>query len=209
MQVQNKGHKNTELNVGGKIIHSDENGVYDVDDEMGVKLLALPGFHKPRLTVELKEAYATFKVASEALKAAQEAFDAAKLKVASAQVQAERGQGTPLDVEEAPAASPKPAKDKPAPTPAPKAADPQEDEEEAEDADEDELDDSDGNKDTGRATTAKDAAIAAKLKAKFGTPSMRWKSDDLISYANAIGVEADTEWSKADILKAIEDNEEE
>lgn len=189
-QVQNKGMKNAVLNVGGTVVKSDENGVFEVDTTMASKLLALPGFSKPKMTRELEAAYAIYKTANEQLVRAQAEYDAAKLKVATAQAQAERGGGTPLEgapapVQNRPAA---PAEPQAPATPPPSPEKPSE---------------------QPKTVGSPDAkAAAASLRARLGRPTMRWKFDDLVTLAQSHGVEADSTWSKADILKAIEDSEE-
>lgn len=199
-QVQNKGMKSSELNVGGTIVRSDENGVFDVDDVIADRLLKLPGFSSPRITVELQTAYEEHRKTSEQLMIAETAHQASKVRVSVAQAQAERGEGKPLDggvlkapqtaPQTAPQAVSKPVENvaaTPPPTEPPAApSEPQEPGNEASDAKE----------------------AAARLRSRLGSPSMRWKLDDLLTLAAGMGIEADSSWSKASILQAIEDSEE-
>jgi len=183
--IKNAGMPDTELNYRGTILKSDSRGVFDVPQDIADALLATRGWSKPRETVELAAAYDTYKRDEAASKRYAARFEESRQALSAAQTQADRGGGTPIEGEPAPA---QPAVKAVAPVAAPveaaKAADPVEAEPVA---------------------VQTDPAAARTIMERVGRePDMRWKLDDLIAYAQALGVSAETGWTKAQILSEIE-----
>ena len=198
MQVKHPSLKSAELNVGGVTIKSDENGVFDVSDEIGARLLGMKGYVVPRQTREQRNAYRAFKKSEAIFIAAEADFKDKKDTLNSAIVQADNGLGTPWNEGEAEEDSSqretvpdKPPARKPSREPAKVEPEP-EPEVEPEEFDEDDKEDN--------------AVIIANLiKQHRGEPSMQWKLDDLITFAQAKGISAETGWTKAQCLQEIEE----
>lgn len=188
MRVKNPNLKEAELNHKGKTYRSDEQGVFDVPEDVASTFLSLPGFCKPVETVELREAVANYKQIEQAKKRIDRKFEDAKHRMIVEQMKADRGEGTKVD------------DTTPAPSTSPVEVD----------------DDEDGPKVPASApppsaesqNPSTDAAKAAEIKARVGSePNMRWKLDDLIEFAQAKGVECDSTWTKAQLIEAIEAEE--
>ncbi len=135
--------------------------------------------------------------------AAEANFKTTKETLNSAIVQSDQGGGTPFnegDPEEdytRPTVPDNPSVDRPARKPS-KAPEPEQEEELEEELEETEPD-AEPEKAQGN------PKAAARLIAKHGgDPSMQWKLDDLIRFAQAKGIEADTSWTKAQVLGEIE-----
>jgi hypothetical protein len=185
MLIKNPGMPDTELNFRGTILKSDSRGVFDVSADIAEQLLATRGWSKPRETIELVTAYENYKRDELAAKRYSARFEESRQALSAAQIQADRGGGTPVE------GSP-PAQAAAAPPPAPPTARvaPVAAVEAAEDAE---------------AAPQADPAAGRAIIARVGRePDMRWKLDDLIAYAQAMGVSAETGWTKAQIMSEIE-----
>jgi hypothetical protein len=194
MQVKNRGLANAELNNGGIAYRADEHGVFDVPDSVGEMLLTLPGYVRPRDTLEKRRAYVGFKAAQEAFSKAEAAFNDARDALLAAQTQADRGEGTepgggaeangaavtavaPPKAEDAVPAKPgrKPAKATLAATPTPEAE--------------------------AKAPNRSPEALKAK---HGGEPTMKWPVEDLRDFARGLGIDAQDDWHKVQVYGEIE-----
>ena len=185
MLIKNAGMPDTELNFRGTTLKSDSRGVFDVSADIAEQLLATRGWSKPRETIELVTAYENYKRDELAAKRYSARFEESRQALSAAQVQADRGGGTPVG------GNP-PVQAVAAPPPAPPTApvEPVEDDEATEGEE--------------TALQADPAAARAIVQAVGREPDMRWKLDDLITYAQALGVSAESGWTKAQILAEIE-----
>lgn len=190
MRVKNPNLKDAELNHKNKTYRSDEQGIFDVPEEVGTMFLGLPGFCKPVETKELREAVAAFKQIEQAKKRIDRKFDDAKNKMIVEQMRADRGEGTLVTDDSAPPV-----------------VSPVEDEEEEEDSK------AAGSVPPPAPTpqgTSTDAAKASEILQRVGRePDMRWKLDDLIEFAQAKGVECDSSWTKAALIQALDQQNDE
>ncbi len=207
MRVKHLGLKDAELNVGGKAVRSDQDGIFDVSDEVGAVLLGMRGYFRPRETREVRNAERAYKKSEAVYLTAKADFDDKKERLLDAQHQADAGGGTEFregdlehDYSEDPDPAPTPPAEPPkhARQPSKPAAKPVVPEEtEASDELEEDLEEKSAQ-----------PSIGELLQKHRGVePSMRWPLDDLIMYAQAKGVAAETGWTKAQVLGELENLE--
>lgn len=181
MQVRNQGLKKSELNVGGRSYKSDDQGVFDVPDQVGEMLLQMPGYQRPRETREKRRAYLAFKEAESAFKEAEGKLDQAREALLAAQAQADRGEGTDLGEDADAPAPPVPALSKRSraklePEEPPKKPEP-------------------------KMAPRTQAALRAK---NGGEPNMKWSLEDLRDFARDAGIDVQDDWHKVQIYGEIE-----
>jgi hypothetical protein len=196
MHVKNVNLANQELADGnGGTYKGDAYGTFNLPDKFAKELLATPGFMRCRMTEETQAADKALEDAEKKLKRAKAALRAAQEAAIQARAQADLGKGTSLDSDEEeepeePEAPETPEESEPDP-------EPEEEEEEAEeDAEDEEEDDEDETTET------------AEQIAKGERPNMKWKSDRLIRYCQALGIAADSSWTKAQCFAELEELEE-
>lgn len=208
MRVKHPSMVNAELNVGGVVINSDEHGVFDVSEDIGKRLMSLPGYHKPRETEELRAAYTNLKK----LLTLKEQVDAklmqAKQDVVVANQKADRGEGTEIgDEDSEPVTDETPVMPENGRKPTRQPSNALNAIKEAELEEEDDSDEGDGEDEEEDEEPVDTQALL--LKYKTAKPTMQWKLNDLIQYAIAKGVAAETGWTKAQVIQELEAQEDE
>lgn len=197
MFVQNENYHNQELIVKDKTFMSDEFGVFEVPTKVGKLLLTMKGFKRSVMTQETLDADTLVEAARGKVKRAEAKLKEAEGEAAEARQNAMKGIGKFLDPEAGEAL----AKAHPVPEspPEPPAPEPEEEEEESEEDEESEDEESEEE------SEEKEEEDDEPGEYPEGEPTMRWKLAELISWAKANNIAADSTWNKAQVYTEIEE----
>lgn len=196
MHVKNVALANQELADGdGGTYLGDAYGVFSLPDKLAKELLATPGFASCRITLESQAADKAIGDAQKALKKAKVALQTAEEAASVARAQADANQGTPVDPEDEPEEE--------------EELEASESAEEEEEASEDEEEEEEGSEGSEGEEEEEEEGETAEQIAAGETPNMKWKSDRLIKYCQALNIAATSTWTKAQCLAEIDELEDE